>query len=154
MEELISAEEQKKIEQLIRMLFDKLTIDGEFSLAPSQDMLSIVLHTEDTGIVIGYHGEVLEALQLILGLMIAKSLGRFVRINVEVGDYKKSREEYLRTLAQRMKERVLQEGKEQAISSLRPWERRIVHLFFQNDPEVLSESRGEGRERTLIIRPR
>lgn len=150
-----TAEEKKSIEELITQFLEKLGVDGSFSLEQTDDeVLNVILETSDSGMVIGYHGEILEAMQLILSLMIAKKLGRYIRIALEVGDYRKNREEYLRQLAMRMKEKVIEQQEEQVVSSLKAWERRIIHLFLQDDKEVVSESVGEGRERVLVIKPR
>ena len=86
--------------------------------------------------------------------MVTKKLGEFKRVNVEVGDYKKNRSDYLKTLATDSKERVLSERKEIYLPNLKPWERREVHMHLADDPEVISESVGEGKERTLVIKPR
>jgi spoIIIJ-associated protein len=104
--------------------------------------------------IIGYHGEILESLQLILSLMIAKKLGKFIRVSIEVDGYKKNRIAYLEKLAQQTKEKTLAEGREQVLTSLKSWERRVIHLFLQNDEEVTSESSGEGRERVLVVKPK
>lgn len=146
--------ERKDVEQLIEKLFSLLEIEGTFSLEEQDDVLGVMMETKDTGIVIGYHGEVLESLQLILSLAIAKKIGRFVRVSIEVDGYKKNRTEYLHNLAMQTKERALSENKEQVLSSLKSWERRIIHLYLQEDDQVTSESSGEGRERVLIVRPK
>jgi spoIIIJ-associated protein len=52
------------------------------------------------------------------------------------------------------KERVLTEGREMAVPELKSWERRIVHLLLEKDNEVMSESRGEGRDRVLVVSPK
>lgn len=150
----LTQEEKQTIDAVISQFLTKLGIDGEFTLEEVEGGLLVLLSTNDSGIVIGYHGEILEAMQLILSLIVAKKLERFVRITVEVGDYRKNREEYLRQLATKMKDRAVSEQREQVISQLKPWERRVVHLFLQDDPDVSSESQGEGRERVLVIRPR
>lgn len=150
----LTEKERKEIEQLIEKLFSLLEIDGTFSLEEQDDILDVLMETKDTGIVIGYHGEVLESLQLILSLAIAKKIGRFVRVSIEVDGYKKNRTEYLNTLAMQAKERALTENKEQVLSSLKSWERRIIHMYLQNDDQVTSESAGEGKERVLIIKPK
>lgn len=150
----LTATERKDVEQLIEKLFSLLEIEGTFTLEEQDDTLDVMMETKDTGIVIGYHGEVLESLQLILSLAIAKKLGRFVRVSIEVDDYKKNRTEYLHNLAIQVKEKALSENNEQVLSSLKSWERRIIHLFLQNDEQVTSESEGEGKERVLVIKPR
>ena len=143
-----------QIRPIIDELFDRLQIDGSYELIEGEEGIELLLDTKDTGIVIGYHGEVLEALQLVLSLMVAKKLGEFKRVSVDVGDYKKNRTEYLTKLAQQVKERVLEDNREQAISSLKSWERRVIHMLLQDDSEVVSESVGEGKDRVLLVKPR
>jgi spoIIIJ-associated protein len=150
----LTAAERKDIEALVEKLFALLEIEGTFALEESEDILDIMMETKDTGMVIGYHGEVLESLQLVLSLAIAKKLGRFVRVSIEVDGYKKNRTDYLHNLAIQIKEKALVENKEQILSNLKSWERRIIHLFLQSDEQVVSESQGEGKERVLVVRPR
>lgn len=153
-DKLLSAKEQKIVEQTIEKIFAALEIEGTFVLEENGDVLEVIMETKDSGMVIGYHGEVLESLQLILSLAVAKKIGRFIRLSIEVDDYKKSRTDYLQKLALSAKEKALSEQKEQVLLSLKSWERRIIHMFLQEDTEVVSESSGEGRERVLVIKPK
>lgn len=150
--------EIKIIKETAAKLLKLLDVDGDFDILEpenkSEESVEVILNTEDTGVVIGYHGDTLEGLQLILSLCVAKSLGRFVRISIDVGDYKKNRTEFLKSLAEETKARVLMEGREIAVPELKPWERRIVHLLLEKDGEVMSESQGEGRDRVLVVSPR
>ena len=148
------AKENKKQEKLIKDFFVSLGIDAEIAISEDEEAISVVLETEDTGIIIGYHGETLESLQLVLSLLLAKANGEFKRVSVEVGDYKKNRTEWLERLAVDAKERDLSEGKEVYLSELKSWERRVVHLLLQDDKEVVSESSGEGKDRVLVVKPR
>lgn len=142
------------IKKTAEKLFSLLQIDGEITIEEAEEGVNITLATDDSGIVIGHHGETLEALQLVLSLVCAKELGDFVRIALEVGDYRKTREDYLKNLAASTKERALAEGIEVTLPMLKSWERRVIHLMFQDDKEVSSESVGEGRERVLVVKPR
>lgn len=142
------------IEEIVSDLLTRLGIEAEFEVIDRDETVDVLLKTEETGIIIGYHGEVLDSLQLVLSLMVAQKIGRFQRITVEVGDYKKNRSDYLEKLAMQVKEKVVREGQEHAVSSLRPWERRIMHMLLKDDESVTSESVGEGKERVLIIKPR
>lgn len=146
--------EEKLTKKTIEEVFKRLDIDGDFSLSVNEEIIDVVLDTKDSGIAIGYHGEVLESLQLILSLCVSKKIGRFVRISVEIGDYKKNRTDWLENVAFQTKERVLLEKKEIPLPALRSWERRIVHLLLQDDKDVVSESIGLGKDRTLVIKPR
>jgi len=144
----------KKQEKLIKDFFVSLGVDAGMEIVEDEEAIAVTLETEDTGMIIGYHGETLEALQLVLSLVLAKQNGEFKRVSIEVGDYKKNRTEWLERLALDAKERALSEGKEVYLSELKSWERRVVHLLLQDDKEVSSESSGEGKDRVLVIRPK
>lgn len=146
--------QEKLIRKTIEKLFDLLQIEGEFSLSSKEDAIEVVLETKDSGMVIGYHGEVLEALQLICSLCVSKKLDHFVRVSIEIGDYKRNRSEWLESMASQARNQAVAENREVAIPNLRSWERRIIHTFLQEDPDVVSQSSGMGKDRTLIVKPR
>lgn len=141
---------QKKTEELLGLLGVKAIV----SVAAEGEVAKVNLETDETGMLIGYHGETLEALQLVLSLMLAKTLGEFIRVSLEIGDYRKNREDYLQHLVEQTKERVLAEQQPVPLPNLKSWERRIVHLMLQEDEDVTTESLGEGRERILTIKPK
>lgn len=148
------AKNQSATEEIVKNLLDHLGIKDSFEIDETEESINVVINSDDPGLIIGHHGDTLDSIQLILSLMVTKKLGEFKRVNVEVGDYKKNRSDYLKTLATDSKERVLSERKEIYLPNLKPWERREVHMHLADDPEVISESVGEGKERTLVIKPR
>jgi len=143
---------QDTTEELLRLL----AVEARMEVLEKEpdEGVDLALDTKDSGIVIGHHGDMLESLQLVLSLCVSKRVGRFIRISIEVGDYKKNRTDWLKSLGLETKERVLEGNKEIAIPSLKSWERRIIHLLLQEDKEVVSESQGIGRDRVLIVSPR
>lgn len=150
----MSKKEEKIVKDTTEELFKLLEIQGGVEVMQNEDSIDIALDTPDSGIVIGRHGDILESLQLVLSIVISKKLGKFLRVSLEVGDYKKNREEWLKNIAQDTKEQVVREGREITLPQLKPWERRIVHITLKDDEEVVSESVGEGRDRVLTIRPK
>lgn len=148
------AEKIKTVKDAFSEILELLEIKGDFDVTEDEEGFNILLSTDDSGIVIGRHGDTLEALQIISSLCISKKIGEFKRVSIEVGDYKKNREDWLKSVALETKERVLSEGREISLSDLKSWERRIIHLILQDDKEVISESVGEGKDRTLVIKPR
>lgn len=141
---------QKKTEELL----DLLGVKAIVSVAAEGEVAQINLETDETGMLIGYHGETLEAIQLVLSLMLARELGEFVRVSLEIGDYRKNREDYLQRLVDQAKQQVLAENRAVSLPNLKSWERRVVHLMLQEDTEVMTESVGEGRDRVLTIKPK
>lgn len=150
----VTEEDLQKAEDILGTLLNTLGIDADFDIVAQDTVLEVTLDTQDTGIVIGYRGEVLEALQLIMSLSLAKQAGRYIPVSIDIGDYKKKRVEYLQGLAQQVKERVISQQQESTLTNLKPWERRTVHMLLQDDKEVMTESAGEGRDRVLVIKLR
>lgn len=148
------AENKEIAKELIEELFKHLGIKETFEVTEEDESINVVIGSDEPGLLIGHHGDTLESLQLVLSLMLAKRIGEFKRVSVEVGDYKKNRSDYLKTLAEQTKERVLSEQREIFLPNLKSWERREVHMLFQEDSEVVTESVGEGKERTLVVRPK
>lgn len=145
---------QKEITEIIEKFLSVLSINAKVELTPVEEGVEVVLETEESGMVIGRRGEALEALQLLLSLAVSRKLGEFVRISLEVGDYKKNRNEMLVRMAEEAKEQALSEQREISLPELKSWERRVIHLILQEDKEVTSESVGEGKDRILLIKPR
>lgn len=150
----MTKKEEKIIKDTTEELLKLLGIEGGMEIHFGDETVDIVLDTPDSGVVIGRHGDILESLQLVLSIVISKKLNRFLRISLEVGDYKKNREEWLKNTALDAKNKVMSQGREITLPELKAWERRIVHLTLKDDEEVISESVGEGRDRVLIIRPK
>jgi spoIIIJ-associated protein len=109
---------------------------------------------EETGLLIGRHGETIEAIQSILGMMLKKKTGDWVRIIVDVGGWREKQEERLRDLATQTAERAKETGEGQPLYNLSPAQRRVIHLTLADDPDIETESAGEDEERYLIIRPK
>lgn len=150
----ITEKDIRVAEEVVGQYLDMLNIQATFTAENREEMIEVVLQTEESGILIGYHGETLDSLQLLLSLAVSKRIGRFVRIMIDVGDYRKNRTEYLEKLAYQFKDRALREDREQVVTSLKSWERRIIHMMLKDDEEVVSESEGTGRDRVLVIKPR
>ncbi|KKU91144.1 MAG: Protein jag [Microgenomates group bacterium GW2011_GWA1_48_10] len=116
------------------------------------DLYQVNLATEESGLLIGYHGETLQSFQVILGQLVFKRLGEWVRVVVEVGDYRAKREEQLTAMAQSWAAQAISTGLPVYVPFLPPGERRIVHLALQGREDVESYSEGEGRNRRLVIK--
>ncbi|MGH7245678.1 MAG: protein jag [Candidatus Levyibacteriota bacterium] len=145
---------EKIVKETAEKILELLGVSATVDVTSGDEAVEVVMQTEETGMLIGYHGETLEALQLVLSLCVAKAAGEFIRVSVEIGDYKKNRIDYLNQLVAQAKEQVMTEGKEVTLPNLKSWERRVVHMLLQDDKDVISESVGEGRDRVLTIRPK
>lgn len=140
---------QTEAEKLLKLLKIKGKIKVE---ADEEGVIFVSLeNSEEEGILIGYHGETLSSLQLVLNLLVSQKRGEWVCLVVNVGDYRQRREESLREMALRIAQRVEETEEEMTLPYLSAAERRIIHLFLKDHPRVISQSEGEGGNRRLII---
>jgi len=108
----------------------------------------------DPGILIGNRGETISSLQLILSLMVYKKLGRWQRVIVNISDYLEKRAESLEKMALETAQRVKFSKEGLMMPFLNSAERRVIHMALADNPDVVTESIGEGRERRLVIKPK
>jgi spoIIIJ-associated protein len=105
----------------------------------------------DLGVLIGRRGATLASLQFIVNLILGKRFQYRSKVMVDVEGYRMRREQSLTSLAQRMAERVRSTGQTVTLEAMAPAERRIVHLALQSDPDVMTQSVGEGEARKVTI---
>lgn len=106
------------------------------------------------GVLIGRKGETLAALQYIVNLMVNKQMGEWTRVLIDVEGYRRRREESLEGLAQRIAYRVAQSRRAVTLEPMPPNERRVIHMVLRDNPDVSTESSGEGETRKVTIMPR
>lgn len=109
---------------------------------------------DDLGVLIGRRGETLDDLQFILRLIVSRKLGSWPNIVLDVENYKAKRVHSLRALALRMADQVRQTKRGVALEPMPAHERRIIHLALRDDPDVYTESTGEGESRKVQILPK
>ncbi|MFZ5365815.1 MAG: protein jag [Patescibacteria group bacterium] len=139
-------------EKLIKLLGIEAKIEVEED--KENEAIKVQVETKDSGILIGYHGETISSLQLILGIMVSKKIGEWVRVIVNIGDYWERREETLRRMALTAAQRAKFSSEPVVLPPLSSGERRIIHLVLAGHPDVISESEGEGKDRRLVVKPR
>jgi spoIIIJ-associated protein len=119
-----------------------------------EGVITLDVSGDDLGILIGRRGQTLSALQYVVRLILAHQTQARVPIVIDVEGYKQRRYEALQALAQRMAEQVKTKGRPFTLEPMLAYERRIIHLALANDPDVTTESVGEGESRKVVIVPR
>lgn len=109
---------------------------------------------DDLGMLIGRRGEHLAQLQYLVTLLVNRRVGAWTRVSLDVEGYKRRREESLIGLAERVARQVARSGRPIQLEPMPPSERRIVHLALRDEPDVSTESSGEGDLRRVVIAPR
>jgi len=116
--------------------------------------LHIDIQGKDLSILIGRRGETLNALQYITRLIVGKEMRQPVAVVIDVAGYRKRREKQIRRLAQRMAQQAIEQGRTMALEPMPANERRLVHIELRANPEVETESIGDGDHRKVTIIPK
>ena len=114
---------------------------------------AITIAGEDAGMLIGHHGETLDAVQYLANLAANRAEGKddHERITVDVEGYREKREETLRALARRMAAKVQKYGKSVMLEPMNPYERRIIHSEIQLIEGISTNSIGSDENRKVVI---
>jgi spoIIIJ-associated protein len=148
-------ENTDQVKKITEDLLKRLDIPGQVAVDVDETAaFRVHIETEETGLLIGFHGKTLESFQIILGLLVSKELATWVKVYVNVGDYREKREEALMLMAQHAAQRALAAGRPIELPHLSPSERRVIHLTLAGDERVETESVGEGASRTLLVKPK
>jgi single-stranded nucleic acid binding R3H domain protein len=141
----------------IRKLIDDMALEG-LTVAKKEGSNGDVLITVDgdnAGVLIGHHGETLEAIQYLANLAANKKVAgekrEYVRVTVDVEGYRAKREASLRALARRMSAKVIKNKKSVMLEPMNPYERRIVHSEVQGIAGVSTNSIGSENNRRVVI---
>ncbi|MGC1185424.1 MAG: R3H domain-containing nucleic acid-binding protein [Candidatus Dormiibacterota bacterium] len=123
--------------------------------APEIPPLLLAVEGGDLGILIGWRGESLRALQTVLNLMLGESglAAGSPRLIVDVAGYRQRREQTVAQMALRLAAGVARDGRPVTLEPMQPYERRAVHLALADSPSVFTESNGTDAERRVTIRP-
>ncbi|MGA9774536.1 MAG: R3H domain-containing nucleic acid-binding protein [Candidatus Dormiibacterota bacterium] len=147
---------REHLELLLRLMGVEATVEASLARASDGDLGTptalLEVEGDDLGILIGWRGESLRALQTVLNLMLGGEPGR-ARVIVDVAHYRERRERAVSQIATRVAEVVARTGRPQSLSPMPPYERRAVHLALAGHPAVTTESSGVDEERHVVVRP-
>lgn len=133
-------------------IFSAMHIDVKIEQTKREEDYIFNLQGEDLGILIGKHGQTMDALQYLTNLAANKSMHEDkIRIVIDVENYRKRREETLCRLASRLADRVRRSGEKVILEPMARHERKIIHTALQDDRRVLTYSDGEEPYRKVII---
>ncbi|HJR96679.1 MAG TPA: RNA-binding cell elongation regulator Jag/EloR [Actinomycetota bacterium] len=134
----------------------KMDIDAIAEPAPHEGHMYVDIldgAEEDMSLLIGRHGQTLDAIQELTRMVVGRRLDQRVRVIVDVEDYRKRREARLGEHARELAERVRDEGREEELDPMNSYERKLVHDAVADIEGVETESRGVDPERYVVIRP-
>ena len=151
----IVIEENAKVKAAVEYLQEVIVKMGvenvTFSAVQKGEATIIRLDGEHLGALIGRRGETMESLSYLASLVANRLEGDYIKLGLDVAGYRDKRENDLTVLAQRIGNKVRKTGRSFAMEPMNPYERRIIHSAISKMEGVRSESKGEGRDRRVVI---
>ncbi|WP_040214763.1 RNA-binding cell elongation regulator Jag/EloR [Clostridium polynesiense] len=136
----------------LREVLDSMGIKAEIRIKEEDDLININLIGPNMGLIIGYRGETLDALQYLVSLVVNKGHEtEYKRVILDTENYRFKRQETLKKLAEKTAYKVKKNGRSFKLEPMNPYERRIIHSALQGNPYVYTFSEGEEPHRRVVI---
>lgn len=150
---MVKKDVSKTVQELTEKLLSLLEVHAEVEvIETAENTFDVNLATEDeTGLLIGFRGENINSIQTVLGIMLKGATGEWIRVIVNVGDYRQKQEEKLKELANQSADRAVETKEPQPIYNLNASQRRIIHMYLSERTDVTTESQGVEPERYLVV---
>jgi len=140
--------------EIVGQLLAKMGIRCQVSSRTTSEAIVVDVSGRDLGVLIGWRGETLRALQTMTNLLASRRLAPDQRVIVDVERYRQRRENTVREIAYRAARQVKVTGDPITLDAMQPFERRAIHLALEADPDVMTVSIGEEPERRVVVGPR
>jgi len=166
---MLSQDQTNKIKVAASDFFEKMTISAsvlgvvtddtsvlgsQSSEAVEKEVISIDIKTDEPQILIGQQGQTLFDIQRLLRIIISKKLEKVFYLNIDINDYKKKKIEYLKDLAKTVADQVSLTKEEKPLSPMSSYERRVIHAELSQRSDIVTESRGDGPDRHIVVKPK
>lgn len=140
--------------EIVGQLLARMGIRCQVSSRTTSEAIVVDVSGRDLGVLIGWRGETLRALQTMTNLLASRRLAPDQRVIVDVERYRQRRENTVREIAYRAARQVKVTGDPITLDAMQPFERRAIHLALEADPDVMTVSIGEEPERRVVVGPR
>jgi len=155
---MIGQEELEKIKEIIKDFFNQVgfvvEIDASSKEREGEDILEANIKTAEAQTLIGKQGLVLADIQLLLRKVIKKKTDKDLYLSLDIDNYKRNKEDYLKDVAQSVADEVSRTKREKELPFTSSFDRRVVHMELANRKDVMTESVGEGEERKVVVKPK
>ncbi|MDF2460817.1 MAG: hypothetical protein K0S68_220 [Candidatus Saccharibacteria bacterium] len=141
---------KQRLEELVSFFGANVSADAD----ETDDGIELsIAGSPSTPRLIGHRGETLRAIEYLLNQMVKRIDPEAPRVLVDVAGYKQARKESLQELASEVAKRVIDSGEEEELKPMNPAERRIVHMTLREIEGIETESRGDGQNRHIVVKP-
>lgn len=148
-EDIKKAEEQLKA--FLKVFLNQVDENLTYKTTIEEYTININIQGESAGRLIGYRGDTLNSLQVILSTIANKGKEEKIRLILDIEGYREKRKKALEELAQKVSKTVLKTGKLVTLEPMTPYERKIIHSYLQENKKVKTYSIGEDQNRRVVI---
>ncbi|NLX70295.1 MAG: protein jag [Clostridiales bacterium] len=148
----IKSDIKDEVKDFLSKLFEFMDVEAKIAIKEEDSKIMVHLSGDNMGLLIGYRGETLDALQYLTNLAVNKNNDEYKRIVIDTEEYRSKREETLRRLAKRLANKVQRTKRSIVLEPMNPYERRIIHSTLQNHPHVITYSEGDEPYRKVVIK--
>ena len=141
------------VDEFATALVDAMGIDATVDAHDAGDAIAVDVITKETGLFIGQKGETIDAIQYLLNVVVYKNRPFAKRIIVDSEGYRQRRIEAIQGMAHRTARRAVRERRPLSLPPMSAAERRVVHLFLQENPKVTTSSEGKDDARKVVVNP-
>jgi spoIIIJ-associated protein len=142
-----------KAREILKGILVRMGLDVDMRVQEEGNGVRIELEDSCGGVLIGKHGQTLNALQYILTRVLNKEGEERIRVTIDVENYRERRKRVLEGMARKMARRAKETGKEIILEPMNPYERRIIHMALKDIKDVRTYSLGNGLFRRVVISP-
>ena len=146
-------EPAERIEELLDRVLDATDLDGQVEVEEDEETLRANVDGEDLGLLIGRHGQTIDALEHLAARVAFHGESARKRVVIDAAGYRARRAEILERQADRAVEEALQFARPVALDSMVASERRVVHEYLRDRHDVETYSEGEEPDRHLVVAP-
>jgi len=139
--------------EIVGQLLARMGIRCSVTSRATSEAIVVDVSGRDLGVLIGWRGETLRALQTMTNLLASRRLGPDQRVIVDVERYRQRRENTVREIAYRAARQVKVTGDPITLDAMQPFDRRAIHLALESDPDVTTVSIGEEPDRRVVVGP-
>ena len=144
-------EAKNRVEKFLKDWLSKVDESLEYSIKVEDYTIMININGNAAGLLIGYRGETLNAMQTILSTIANRNFNDKIRLILDIENYREKRAKILEELAEKVSKTVLKNGKNITLEPMSAYERKIIHSKLQDNDKVETYSIGEGDNRRVVI---
>jgi spoIIIJ-associated protein len=142
-----------EIKDLVASVVEAMGFDSRIDVYDAGGFIAVDVASDNTALFIGQKGETIDALQYLINAAVYRKRPFVKRIILDAEGYRQRRVEAIQGIAHRTARRAIRERRTVELPPMNPSERRIVHLFLRDNPEVTTASEGSGANRRVRISP-